>query len=66
MSELESHQSEIESCIGGLRYATTQKFTAIDEYNSGLIDHKTYRRRLRLSESQLQKCIEIIQGFIEF
>jgi hypothetical protein len=66
MSELESHQQEIESCIGGLRYATTRKFSAIDEYNNGLIDNDTYRERLRLAELQLQKCIEIIIGFIQF
>jgi len=66
MSELKSHESEIEACIGGLRYATTRKFIAIDDYNSGLIDQKTYQQRLALSEQQLHKCIEMIQGFIQF
>ena len=66
MSELKLHESEIESCIGGIRYATTRKFTAIDEYNNGLIDQNVYRQRLTLAEQQLRQCVELIIGFIQF
>jgi hypothetical protein len=66
MSELESHRQEIELCISGLRYATTRKFSAIDDYNNGLIDNNTYRERLKLAELQFQDCIEIIMSFIQF